>query len=186
MSAPLPGMAVLLERDADQRLLDRALERAQRGSGGVVLVEAHAGVGKTELLRTAGSGGEAAGLRVLRSRGSELDRPFGLGVVRQLLERCVRESPDLLTGGAEPAAAVFMAAPGETTAEDRLFAHLHGLYWLAAISQHVSRWCCLQTTFTGPARRRCDGWCSSRSVSRICRSCSSARLGPLSRAPIRR
>jgi tetratricopeptide (TPR) repeat protein len=95
-------------------------------------VEAQAGVGKTEVLRMAGSLGEAGSLRVLRSRGSELDRPFGFGVVRQLLERCVRESPELLTRGAEPAAAVFTAAPGETGAEDGLFAHMHGLYWLAA------------------------------------------------------
>jgi predicted ATPase len=115
MCARPASMAVLLERDAELRLFERVLERAEDGRGGVVLVEAQAGVGKTELLRIAGSLAEAGGLRVLRGRGSELDRPFGFGVVRQLLERCVRESPDLLGGGAESAAAVFTAAPGETT-----------------------------------------------------------------------
>jgi predicted ATPase len=132
MCARPAGLAVLLERDAEVRALERALERAGRGDGGVVLVEGQAGVGKTELLRTAGSLAQDAGLRVLRGRGSELDRPFGFGVVRQLLERCVRESPEGLTGGAEPAAAVFTAVPGQTAGEDGLFAHLHGLYWLVA------------------------------------------------------
>ena len=52
--------------------------------------------------------------------------------MRQLLERCVRESPDLLTGGAEPAGAVFTATQGDATDAEGLFARLHGLYWLAA------------------------------------------------------
>ena len=124
-------MVTLLERDSELRLFERVIERAKRGRGGVVLVEGQAGVGKTELLRMAGAIGQDAGLRVLRGRGTELDRPFGFGVVRQLLERSVRESPAALGGGAESAAAVFSAAAVETAAEDGLFAHLHGLYWLA-------------------------------------------------------
>ncbi len=130
-------MAALLERDTELQLFERVIERAERGRGGVVLLEGQAGVGKTELLRVAGSLGEDAGLRVLRGRGTELDRPFGFGVVRQLLERWVRESPAALDGGAESAAAVFTAAPIEATAEDGLFTHRHGLYWLAAnLAEH--------------------------------------------------
>jgi DNA-binding CsgD family transcriptional regulator len=129
--------AALLERETELQLFERVVERAKGGHGGVVLVEGQAGVGKTELLRAAGAIGEAEGLRVVRGRGTELDRPFGFGVVRQLLERCVRESPAALGGGAETAAAVFTASPVETTAEDGLFAHLHGLYWLAAnLAEH--------------------------------------------------
>jgi MoxR-like ATPase len=79
-------MAVLLERDAELRLIEHAVARAADGHGGLVLLEGQAGVGKTALLRAAGSLAEAAGLRVLRGRGSELDRSFGFGVVRQLLE----------------------------------------------------------------------------------------------------
>ena len=122
----------LLERDDEHRVLERAVEQAGLGNGGAVLVEGQAGVGKTELLRLAASLGEAGGRRVMRGRGSELDRSFGFGVVRQLLERCVRESPDLLTGGAEPAGAVFTATQGDATDAEGLFARLHGLYWLAA------------------------------------------------------
>ena len=131
MCARAAAMAALLERDRELQLFERVIDRAERGRGGVVLVEGQAGVGKTELLAVARSLGEAARLRVLRGRGTELDRPFGFGVVRQLLERCVREVPAALGGGAESAAAVFAAAPTETTTEDGLFAHLHGLYWLA-------------------------------------------------------
>ncbi len=132
MCGHLVGADALLERDAELRLVEDLLERARSGRGGVLLVEAQAGVGKTELLRMAGSLGEAEGLRVLRARGSELDRTFGFGVVRQLLERLVKESPDLLDDGAESAAAVFTAEPGETDAEAGLFSHLHALYWLTA------------------------------------------------------
>src|SRR5437763_1296133 len=132
MCADAAATVGLLERDGELELFEGVIESATRGRGRVVLVEGQAGVGKTELLRLAGSLGEGAGLRVVRGRGTDLDRPFGFGVVRQLLERCVRESPAALRGGAESAAAVFTPAPAESTAEDVLFAHLHGLYWLAA------------------------------------------------------
>jgi DNA-binding CsgD family transcriptional regulator len=122
----------LLERDGELQLFERVIDSAARGHGGVVLVEGQAGVGKTELLRVAGSLGEGAGLRVLRGRGTDLDRPFGFGVVRQLLERSVSESPAALGGGAESAVGVFTTVLAEGTPEDVLFAHLHGLYWLAA------------------------------------------------------
>src|SRR5918999_152044 len=72
------------------------------------------------------------GVRVLRARGSELDRAFAFGLVRQLLEREVVQDPELLTAGAEPAAAVFAPAGGEMRAEEGLFASLHGLHWLVA------------------------------------------------------
>ena len=137
MWARAAGMVALLERDPELHLFERVIDRAERGQGAVVLVEGQAGVGKTELLGVAGSLGQNAGFRVLRGRGTELDRPFGFGVVRQLLERSVRDSPGALGGGAETAAAVFTAAPMQTTAADGLFAHLHGLYWLAVnLAEH--------------------------------------------------
>src|SRR6476469_3186269 len=91
----------LLERDAELQLISGLVDRASAGEGGLLVVEGHAGVGKTELLRAASGLGEAGGLRVLRGRGSELDRAFAFGVARQLLEREVAEAPELLTGGAE-------------------------------------------------------------------------------------
>jgi MoxR-like ATPase len=71
-------------------LLEAALARANDNRGGVVLIEAEAGVGKTRLLRLAAELGERQGMRVLRARGTELDRTFGFGLVRGLLGRCIR------------------------------------------------------------------------------------------------
>src|SRR3954470_14147502 len=124
--------ASLLERDAELELIGDSIARASAGEGGLVVVEGDAGVGKTELLRAAAALGYEAGLHVMRGRGSELDRAFAFGVVRQLLEREVAAAPELLTGGAEPAEAVFAAAGGAARAEEGLFASLQGLDWLVA------------------------------------------------------
>ena len=124
------GGTGLLERDGELGLMAALVARVRGGEGGLLVVEGQAGVGKTELLLAAGEVGEAEGLRVLRVRGSELDRAFAFGVVRQLLERVVADDPELLTGGAEPAAAVFAAGGGDTRAEEGVFASLQGLYWL--------------------------------------------------------
>lgn len=124
------GDVDLLEREAELELLGELVSRTRAGKGGLVLVEAHAGVGKTQLLRAAGELGEAEGLRVLRARGSELDRTFAFGLVRQLLEREVARDPELMTGGAEPALAVFGPPRGEVNAEESQFASMHGLQWL--------------------------------------------------------
>jgi DNA-binding CsgD family transcriptional regulator len=125
-----PGAAGLLERHDELGLIGALVARVRGGEGAVLVVEGQAGVGKTELLRAAGELGEAEGLRVLRTRGSDLDRAFAFGVVRQLLEREVADNPELLTGGAEPAAAVFAAVAGDTGAEEGVFSSLQGLHWL--------------------------------------------------------
>src|SRR5215218_799785 len=126
------GDAGLLERDGELGLIGGLVARVGSGEGGLVCIEGQPGVGKTELLRAAAELGEAEGLRVLRARGSELDRAFAFGVVRQLLEHKVADEPALLVGGAEPAAAVFAAAGGDIPADEGLFASLQGLHWLVA------------------------------------------------------
>ncbi|HET8949645.1 MAG TPA: AAA family ATPase [Solirubrobacteraceae bacterium] len=126
------GTEVLLEREAEVDDLRALVARVAGGAGGLVVVEGQAGVGKTELLRSVSALAEDAGMRVLRGRGAELDRAFAFGVVRQLLEREVTQTPDLLTGGAEPASAVFATGDGEPRAEDGLYGSLQGLLWLVA------------------------------------------------------
>src|SRR5664279_4395034 len=111
------GAAGLLERDGELGLIGALVAGVRGGEGAVLVVEGQAGVGKTELLRAAGELGDAEGLRALRTRGSDLDRAFAFGVVRQLLEREVAADPELLTAGAESAAAVFAAAGGDARAE---------------------------------------------------------------------
>ena len=84
-------MAVgLLERDDALALVAGLIERAEAGVGGALLVEASAGMGKTALLDEARA--RARGTRVLASRGSEMERDFALGVVRQLLEPSLRSA----------------------------------------------------------------------------------------------
>jgi DNA-binding CsgD family transcriptional regulator len=124
----------LLERGRELVELDSWIERAAGGQGGLVVVEGPAGIGKSRLLAEARS--RAAGpMRVLSARGSELEREFPFGVVRQLFEAelaAPERRADLLAGAAAPAAAVFGAldAAPDGSADGASFAALHGLYWL--------------------------------------------------------
>src|SRR5919107_1046358 len=79
----------LLERDRELKRLAALLRAARRGSGTLVLVEGSAGMGKTALLARARERARATGMAVTSARGSELEREFAFGVVRQLLEAVV-------------------------------------------------------------------------------------------------
>jgi DNA-binding CsgD family transcriptional regulator len=128
-----PGSdAALLERGGERRALDWAVNQALAGDGEVVVIEGVAGVGKTSLLQLAAELSAAAGMRLLRARGSELDRAFGFGLVRGLLERTVAELPALPAGTPEQVAAIFGAGTADPHAGPDVFARLHGLYWLVA------------------------------------------------------
>ena len=122
----------LLERDRELTSLDGLVEEAAAGDAHLLLVEGAAGIGKTRLVSEARRRAEAAGMRAVTARGSELEREFAFGVVRQLFEPLL-STPDLreraLSGAAEAAGAVF-SAPGASDAVDSSFAALHGLYWL--------------------------------------------------------
>jgi DNA-binding NarL/FixJ family response regulator len=129
---------LLLERDREVESLRAVLHEAAAGGGGrLALVEGPAGIGKTRLLAELRAGAEEDDVRVLAARGSELEREFPFGVVRQLLEPPLTD-PELrerwLAGAAAPARAIFEAAdPGsDGMASDATFAALHGLYWLTA------------------------------------------------------
>ncbi len=81
-------------------------------------------------------------MRVLRSRGAELEREFAFGVVRQLFEPALAEASeperaDLLQASGGAAALLGLpgapaASGGPSTGIDPSFAILHGLYWLCA------------------------------------------------------
>jgi DNA-binding CsgD family transcriptional regulator len=81
----------LVERDAERQMIDSALDGAELGHGRVVLVYGQAGAGRTSILRAAALDAEARGLTVLEAGGSELERGYGFGVVRQLLEARMAE-----------------------------------------------------------------------------------------------
>jgi len=132
----------LLERHEELATIESALTRARAGCGSFVVVEGPAGIGKTALLTATRTAAVDDGMRVLRSRGTELERDFAFGVVRQLFEPTLADLPevdraDLLQGGSGPAAGLLglLGAPaeGERRSDvDRSFAILHGLYWLSA------------------------------------------------------
>jgi DNA-binding CsgD family transcriptional regulator len=131
---------VLLERDAALAGIDQRLREAIAGAGSLLLVEGPAGIGKTRLVVAAGRHGRELGLTTMSARGSELERDFAYGLVRQLFEApLVAASPperaELLAGAAGHAAALFGVATRDDIAGallDPSFAILHGLYWLCA------------------------------------------------------
>jgi DNA-binding CsgD family transcriptional regulator/tetratricopeptide (TPR) repeat protein len=139
---PRTGLA-LLERTEELVRVESALVRGCEGHGGFVVIEGPAGIGKTALLAVARELAGARGMRVLYSRGAELEREFAFGVVRQLFEPPLAEAAtahrvDLLEGAAGVAAGA-LALPGAAAqareiavGPDPPFAVLHGLYWLIA------------------------------------------------------
>src|SRR5437763_13104779 len=100
-----------------------------------------AGIGKTRLVLAAGRHGRELGLATLSARGSELERDFAYGLVRQLFEVPLvaasrSEQAELLAGAAGRAAALFgIAGPHDDAADallDPSIAILHGLFGLCA------------------------------------------------------
>ena len=128
---------LLLERDRELESLRAALGDAARGDGRLALVEGPAGIGKSRLLAELRSAAEEEDIRVLSARGSELEREFPFGIVRQLFEPTLTDAEARerwLAGAAAPARAIFEAGePSSNGAStDATFAALHGLYWLTA------------------------------------------------------
>ena len=128
-------MAPLVERELELETVERLLGDARAGSGGGLVFEGPAGIGKSSLLAAAQT---AAGsdLRVLSARGGDLERDLPFGIVRQLLEPAVMSYDDeereaLLAGAAALAKPVLYPADQESDAEPS-FSSLHGLYWLTS------------------------------------------------------
>src|SRR6476659_1575843 len=126
---------LLFEREDDLAALDAALTEAVAGTGGVLLIEGPAGIGKTVLLEALRRRASAARMTVLAARGGELERGFGFGIVRQLLEVALigadgAERDRLLAGAARLAEPVFTDVAAAEDTGDVAFATLHGLYWL--------------------------------------------------------
>jgi predicted ATPase len=126
---------VLVDREDDLAALDDALAQASGGAGGVWLIEGPSGIGKTALLDQLQHRAARSGLTMLTARGGELERGFGFGVIRQLLEGAVvgatrPERDRLMAGAARLAEPVFADVAGSGDGGDIAFATLHGLYWL--------------------------------------------------------
>ena len=131
--AAVEAASGLVERERELAALGALVGDALAGEGRTALIEGPAGVGKTRLLTEVRRRAEAAGARVLSARGSDLEREFPFGVVRQLLEGLLLDpamADRAFAGSGGPARAVFerVEALGEGGSD---FAALHGLYWVA-------------------------------------------------------
>jgi len=133
-----PGVAPLLEREAELAALRAMIELARTGNGRVVVIEGDAGMGKTRLVTEARALAAAAGLRVLSARGGELEHEFSYGVVRQLFEPTLAladpsDREEMLSGAAALSAPLFdeRSLGDGGTVEESSFSTLHGLFWLA-------------------------------------------------------
>jgi DNA-binding CsgD family transcriptional regulator len=127
----------LLEREAELEQIGRALRIAADGSGGVVVVEGAAGIGKSSLLAEAAALAAAEQMAVLRARGGVMEREFAFGVVIQLLAPVVEpltehERERVFAGAAGLARPLFEDVPDRAAPDDRRFARFHGLHWLCA------------------------------------------------------
>ncbi|HYC81369.1 MAG TPA: AAA family ATPase [Solirubrobacterales bacterium] len=123
----------LVERESELGSLEALLDGLAAGRSRAALIEGPAGIGKTRLLATAREAAKERGIPSLGARGSELEREFPFGVVRQMLEPALLAQPDrgeLFAGAAEMASAVFAPPGSEGLGGDASFAVLHGLYWL--------------------------------------------------------
>src|SRR5690242_6167008 len=123
-------MSDLVERDSELATIEAFVRR-----GGVLLIEAGAGVGKSSLLEAACAIARREERVVLQARGSDLERDFAFGVARQLFERRCFEATDgerdaLFSGPARSVVALLQGEESRNTDPDTAFAVLHGLYWL--------------------------------------------------------
>ena len=126
--------AALLEREDELTALGSLIDAARDGEAAVALVEGRAGIGKSRLIGAARERAAESGFRVLSARGTDLERDFPYGVVRQLFEPLRADAEGWerwMSGSAATAAPVFDAPATDGAApQDASFAALHGLYWL--------------------------------------------------------
>jgi DNA-binding CsgD family transcriptional regulator len=97
------GAAGLLEREHQLAEIRATLEHAREGSGEALLIEGHAGIGKTRLHEAALDSARKMGFRVLRAAGTELERHIAFGIAARLLaaqldELSARHREALLAG----------------------------------------------------------------------------------------
>lgn len=142
--APVAGVPVPTRKTPEEHLVDRDREVAELrlaasdAFGGVprlAMIEGPAGIGKSRLLTEARRIADGHGAITLTARGSQLEKEFGFGVVRQLFEALLTDPVErerLLAGAAASAASVFDLGTDTGERGDHTFAALHGLYWLTA------------------------------------------------------
>ena len=132
------SVPALVEREQEWRAIEAVLASTRAGVGGLLVIEGHAGIGKSVLLAAARALALREGMDVLEGHGIELERDLSFGVCLQLFERLVARADAagrarLLAGSAAPARPLFEEAAGDQVGQhDRVSALVHGLYWLCS------------------------------------------------------
>ncbi len=128
---------MLLEREDELYAVAELLGAARSGGGHLLLVEGHAGIGKSALLDAAVEHAESGGATVMRARGSELESDFAFGIALQLFEPLLAgaddETHDRLLAGSAALAGPLLERPtswGGDEGDDRSYSVIHGLFWL--------------------------------------------------------
>ena len=140
-----PMSPQLLERRGELARIESALAEARGGRRQhSSWSKGRPGSARRRCSAAARAAAAESGMRVLRSRGTELERDFAFGVVRQLFELPLAEASeperaDLLQAAAGVAARTAWPPGRESRPDssiasgvDPSFAILHGLYWLCA------------------------------------------------------
>jgi DNA-binding CsgD family transcriptional regulator len=91
---PLRGRTGLLERDEPLEAITAVLDDLDTGAGEALLLEGHAGMGKTRLHEAALDEARRRGIRVLRAAGAELEQNVALGVAGQLVRALLHDLPE--------------------------------------------------------------------------------------------
>lgn len=130
--------APLAERDYELAVIQESIEAVADGASRLVMLEGPAGIGKSRLLATVRERGSVAGLHTLTARGSELERSFAFGAVRQLFDPALAalDSDDrarALAGQAQAAVRpLALTTRAQRVGEDLMGAAFNGLFWLCA------------------------------------------------------
>ncbi|HET6865116.1 MAG TPA: AAA family ATPase [Solirubrobacteraceae bacterium] len=83
-----------MERDSPLQAITAVLDALDAGGGDALLLEGHAGMGKTRLHEATLDEARRRGIRVLRAAGAELEQNLALGVAGQLIRALLNELPD--------------------------------------------------------------------------------------------
>lgn len=131
------GPPALVERDSELKLIDQAFRSTKQGRGCFVIVYGVAGIGRSSLLRSSVLSAGKRGIAVIEARGSELERGYAFGVVRQLLEApiaglSVAQRRSLLRDAELAAESALGIAHSERRPTSSAFEQIEGVYRLIA------------------------------------------------------